>query len=76
MARRDNGTPGCIRKGSQQVEGADPAPLVSPREATSGEECYGRSSLHGSRKGATGEGSSRGHSDGLEVWCITYEERL
>lgn len=49
---------GCNRKCGQQVEGADPAPLFSPREATSGVERYGQSSLYGLSK-------KRSHSRGV-----------
>lgn len=42
--------PRVHQKCGQQVEGADPAPLFSPREAISGEECYGQFSLHSSSK--------------------------
>ncbi|RMC15138.1 hypothetical protein DUI87_07320 [Hirundo rustica rustica] len=44
----------------QQIEGGDPAPLLSPSEAPSGELCAVLGSSAQERQGATGEGQHRG----------------
>lgn len=76
MARRDNGILGCIRKCGQQVEGADPAPLVSPREATSGGVLW---PIQSQRFKQEKELLERGPAEATVmdlVWCIIYEEKL